>query len=146
MLKEKLLEDLKLAMKEKDINKKNAVQMVRTAILQIEKDKQIEVSDEQILDIISKEIKKRKESLEDFEKAGREDLIQKTNEEIKAIEGYLPAQLTDEELKEKLQEIIAELGATTMKDMGSVMKKSKEVIGAAADGKRINEIVKSLLN
>lgn len=146
MLKEKLLEDLKLAMKEKDINKKNAVQMVRTAILQIEKDKQIEVSDEQILDIISKEIKKRKESLEDFEKAGREDLIQKTNEEIKAIEGYLPAQLTDEELKEKLQEIIAELGATTMKDMGSVMKKAKEVIGAAADGKRINEMVKSLLN
>lgn len=145
MLKEKLLEDLKLAMKEKDINKKNAVQMVRTAILQIEKDKQIEVSDEQILDIISKEIKKRKESLEGFEKAGREDLIQKTNEEIKAIEGYLPAQLTDEELKEKLQEIIAELGATTMKDMGSVMKKAKEVIGAAADGKRINEIVKALL-
>lgn len=145
MLKEKLLEDLKLAMKEKDINKKNAVQMVRTAILQIEKDKQIEISDEQILDIISKEIKKRKESLEDFEKAGREDLIQKTNEEIKAIEGYLPAQLTDEELKEKLQEIIAELGATTMKDMGSVMKKAKEVIGAAADGKRINEIVKALL-
>lgn len=146
MLKEKLLEDLKLAMKEKDINKKNAVQMVRTAILQIEKDKQIEVSDDQILDIISKEIKKRKESLEDFKKAGREDLIQKTSEEIKAIEGYLPAQLTDEELKEKLQEIIAELGATTMKDMGSVMKKAKEVVGAAADGKRINEIVKSLLN
>lgn len=146
MLKEKLLEDLKLAMKEKNINKKNAVQMVRTAILQMEKDKKIEVSDEQILDIIAKEIKKRKESLVDFEKAGRDDLIQKTNEEIKAIEGYLPTQLTDDELKQKLQDIIKEIGATTMKDMGSVMKKAKEVIGASADGKRINEAVKELLN
>ena len=145
MLKEKLLEDLKFAMKEKDINRKNAVQMVRTAILQIEKDKGIQVTDEQILDIIAKEIKKRKESLVDFEKANREDLIKKTNEEINAIECYLPRQLTDEELKTQLQEIIKETGATTMKDMGLVMKKAKETIGAAADGKRINEVVKELL-
>ena len=146
MLKEKLLEDLKLAMKEKDINKKNAVQMVRTAILQVEKDKKIEVTDEQILDIIAKEIKKRNEALLDFEKANREDLIQKTNEEINAIKCYLPNQLTDEELKTKLKEIIEETGATTMKDMGLVMKKAKETIGASADGKRINEIVKELLS
>lgn len=75
MLKEKLLEDLKSAMKEKNTNKKNAVQMVRTAILQIEKDKGIEVTDEQIIDIIAKEVKKRKDSLADFEKANRQDLI-----------------------------------------------------------------------
>lgn len=146
MLKEKLLEDLKSAMKDKDINRKNAVQMVRTAVLQVEKDKKIDVSDEQILDIIAKEIKKRKEALVDFEKAGREDLIQKTNKEINAIEVYLPKQLTDEELKEKLQEIVKELGATTMKDMGNVMKRAKEAIGASADGKRINECVKELLS
>lgn len=145
MLKEKLLEDLKVAMKEKDVNKKNAVQMVRTAILQIEKDKGIEVSDSQILDIIAKEIKKRKESLVDFEKAGREDLIKKVNEEISAIEGYLPKQLTDEELEIKIKEIITEVGATSMKEMGLVMKKAKETIGASADGKRINEKVKEML-
>ena len=145
MLKEKLLEDLKSAMKEKNINKKNAVQMVRTAILQVEKDKGIEVTDAQILDIIAKEIKKRKESLVDFEKAGRDDLIQKTTEEINSIEVYLPKQLTDEELKVELEKIIKETGATSMKDMGNVMKSAKEVIGASADGKRINEMVKELL-
>ena len=80
MLKEKLLNDLKEAMKEKNVNKKNAVQMVRTAILQIEKDKGIEVSDEQIINIIAKEVKTRKDSLVEFEKAERQDLIDKTNE------------------------------------------------------------------
>ena len=145
MLKEQLLEDLKLAMKEKDVNKKNAVQMVRTAILQVEKDKGIQVTEGQILEIIAKEIKKRNEALVDFEKAGREDLIEKTREEIKAIEKYLPKQLSDDELKTKLQEIITEVGAQTMKDMGLVMKKAKETIGASADGRRMNEIVKELL-
>lgn len=145
MLKDELLEDLKVAMKEKDANKKNAVQMVRTAILQVEKDKGIQVTEGQILDIIAKEIKKRNEALMDFEKAGREDLIEKTKEEIKAIEKYLPKQLTDDELKAKLQEIITETGAQTMKEMGIVMKKAKETIGASADGRRINEIVKELL-
>ena len=145
MLKEKLLEDLKTAMKEKDVNKKNAVQMVRTAILQIEKDKGIEVQDNQIIDIIAKEVKTRKDSLQEFEKAQRQDLIDQINEEIKALEVYLPKQLTDEELEEKVKEIIAKLGATTIKDMGSVMKEAKAEIGASADGKRINETVRKIL-
>ena len=145
MLKEKLLEDLKEAMKEKDINRKNAVQMVRTAILQTEKDKGIEVSDEQVLNIISKEVKTRKDSLNEFEKADRTDLIQKTQEEITVLEKYLPAQLSDEELEMKLKDIITEVGATSMKDMGNVMKSAKEKIGASADGKRINEVVRKLL-
>ena len=98
MLKEKLLSDLKTAMKEKNVNRKNAVQMVRTAILQIEKDKGIEVTDEQIIEIIAKEVKKRKDSLPDFERANRQDLIDQINEEISALEEYLPKQLTDEEL------------------------------------------------
>ena len=86
MLKEKLLNDLKDAMKAKDTNKKNAVQMVRTAILQIEKDKCIEVTDEQIIDIIAKEVKTRKDSLVEFEKAERQDLIDQTNSEISVLE------------------------------------------------------------
>lgn len=145
MLKEKLLEDLKQAMKEKNVNRKNVVQMVRTAILQVEKDKGIDVTDEQILNIIAKELKTRKDSLADFQKAGRADLINQVNEEISVLEEYLPKQLSDEELKEKVKEIITKVGATTIKDMGNVMKTAKTEIGAKADGKRINEVVKELL-
>lgn len=145
MLKEKLLEDLKDAMKTKNVNKKNAVQMVRTAILQIEKDKGIEVSDEQILGIVAKEVKTRKDAIAEYEQANREDLIEKANEEIKALEEYLSKQLTDEELVTEVKKVIEKLNATSMKDMGPVMKEAKATIGAQADGKRINEVVKSLL-
>lgn len=145
MLKEKLLEDLKDAMKTKNVNKKNAVQMVRTAILQIEKDKGVEVSDEQILEIVAKEVKTRKDAIAEYEQANREDLIEKANEEIKALEEYLPKQLTDEELVTEVKKVIEKLNATSMKDMGPVMKEAKATIGAQADGKRINEVVKSLL-
>ena len=145
MLKEKLLEDLKDAMKTKNVNKKNAVQMVRTAILQIEKDKWIEVSDEKILGIVAKEVKTRKDAIAEYEQANREDLIEKANEEIKALEEYLPKQLTDEELVAEVKKVIEKLNATSMKDMGPVMKEAKATIGAQADGKRINEVVKSLL-
>ena len=145
MLKEKLLEDLKDAMKTKNVNKKNAVQMVRTAILQIEKDKGIEVSDEQKLGIVAKEVKTRKDAIAEYEQANREDLIEKANEEIKALEEYLPKQLTDEELVTEVKKVIEKLNATSMKDMGPVMKEAKATIGAQADGKRINEVVKSLL-
>ena len=145
MLKEKLLEDLKDAMKTKNVNKKNAVQMVRTAILQIEKDKGIEVSDEQILGIVAKEVKTRKDAIAEYEQANREDLIEKANEEIKALEEYLPKQLNDEELVAEVKKVIEKLNATSMKDMGPVMKEAKATIGAQADGKRINKVVKSLL-
>lgn len=146
MLKERLLEDLKNSMKEKNINRKNVVQMVRAAILQIEKDKKIEVSDSQIVEIIAKEAKKRKDALEDYQKSGREDLIEQMNQEIKILNEYLPKQLTEEELTQKMQEIITELGATSIKDIGAVMKKAKETIGAAANGKAINEVAKKILN
>lgn len=146
MLKEKLLQDLKQSMKEKNVNRKNAVQMVRTAILQIEKDKGIEVTDDQIIEIIAKEVKKRKDSLADYEKAQRQDLIDQINEEIAVLEEYLPKQLSDEELESKVKEIVEKLGATSIKDMGKVMKEAKAQIGVSADGKRINEAVKKLLN
>ena len=145
MLKEKLLEDLKNSMKEKNINRKNVIQMVRAAILQIEKDKGIEVDDNKILEIIAKEVKTRNDSLEDFEKGGREDLVKQAKEEIEILSEYLPKQLTREELREKLEVIVKEVGATTIKDMGKVMKVAKEQIGTAADGRSINEVVKELL-
>ena len=145
MLKEKLLQDLKESMKEKNVIRKNVVQMVRAAILQVEKDKQIEVTDEQIVEIIAKEAKKRKDSLAEYEKSGREDLIQNIKSEIAIIEEYLPKQLTREEIVPIIKGIIEETGATSMKDMGNVMKEAKNKIGASSDGKTLSEVVKELL-
>ena len=128
MLKEKLLEDLKNSMKEKNVIRKNVIQMVRAAILQVEK-----------------ETKKRKDSIADYEKSGRQDLLDQINEEITILEEYLPEQLSVEEIEERVKEIITELGATSMKEMGLVMKTAKEKLGASADGKTINEVTKKLL-
>ena len=146
MLKEKLLEDMKTSMRDKNVIRKNVIQMVRAAILQVEKDKQIELNDDQILEIIAKESKKRKDSLTDYEKSGREDLINQIKEEIQILSEYLPKELAKEEIEKIVDEIIAKLGATTIKDMGPVMKEAKAKIGPAADGKTINEIVKQKLN
>ena len=145
MLKEKLLEDLKNAMKDKNTVRKNVVQMVRAAILQVEKDQKVELSDEEIINIMAKEAKKRKDSLEDYKKSNRQDLIDQIEEEIHIIEEYLPKQLTKEEIAKIVKEIINEVGATSIKDMGKVMKTAKEKIGAASDGKTINEVVRELL-
>ncbi len=146
MLKEKLLEDMKISMRDKNVIRKNVIQMVRAAILQVEKDKQIELDDNQITEIIAKESKKRKDSLSDYEKSGREDLIEQIKEEIEILSEYLPKQLEKEEIEKIVEEVITEVGAQTIKDMGKVMKAAKEKIGVAADGKTINEIVKQKLS
>ena len=145
MLKEKLMEDLKNSMKNKDEIRKNTVQMVRAAILQIEKDKGIQVEDDKILEIIAKEVKSKKDALKDFEKANREDLISQTNAEIEILQEYLPQQLSREEIKVELEKIISKLGATTMKDMGAIMKEAKAQMGASTDGKTINEVAKEIM-
>ncbi|MFR1777780.1 MAG: GatB/YqeY domain-containing protein [Clostridia bacterium] len=146
MLKEKLLEDLKNSMKEKNVVRKNVVQMIRAAILQKEKDNQIELNDEEIMQIIAKEAKTRKDALPDYEKSGREDLIKEVKEEIAIIEEYLPKQLTKEEILPIIQEIINKTGASSIKDMGKVMGEAKKQLGVSADGKTISECVKELLS
>jgi len=145
MLKEKLMEDLKNSMKTKNEIRKNTVQMVRAAILQIEKDKGIQVEDNKILEIIAKEVKTKRDAIKDFEKAERQDLVEQTKQEISILEEYLPQQLTREEIKVELEKIIAKVGATTMKDMGVVMKEAKEKLGAQADGRTINEVAKEIM-
>ncbi len=146
MLKEKLMEDLKQSMKDKNVNRKNVVQMVRAGILQVEKDKKIELDDNQILELISKEYKKRSDSLADYEKAGRQDIIDQVKDEMSVLEEYLPKKLSEEELTAQVNQIIADLGATSIKDMGNIMKVAKERLGVNADGKMINEIVKKSLS
>ena len=133
-------------MKEKDVIRKNTVQAIRTAILQVEKDKGIELSEEQIVDIIAKESKKRKDATAEFEKSGREDLREQNKKELEILAQYLPKQLSVEEIENIVKEVIQTVGATSMKDMGIVMKTSKEKIGAAGDGKVISDVVKKLLS
>ena len=137
MLKEKLLEDLKECMKNKNTVRKNVVQMVRAGILQVEKDKQITLNDDQIIDIIAKESKKRKDSLVDYEKSGREDLIAQIKEEIAVLAEYLPKRLSEEELENIIKEVIEEQGATSMKDMGKVMKARIIARGGVVEGEAL---------
>ena len=145
MLKEKLLADLKQSMKDKNVVRKNTVRMVRAGILQIEKDTGKEVDDNKIIEIIAKEMKTKKDAIKDFEKAGRQDLVDQTNDEMKVLEEYLPKQLSKEEIKEIVEKVIKDVGATSIKDMGIVMKEAKAKIGAGADGRTINEVAKELL-
>ena len=145
-LKEKLMDDLKMAMKDKDITRKNTVQMVRSAILQYEKDNLCELDDDGILDVIAKELKKRRDVLPEYEKSGRDDLIEVLNKEIETLLAYLPKQLTKEELEVIVKDAIAEVGATSMKDMGKIMAAVMPKTRGRADGKMINLIVKENLS
>lgn len=146
MLKEKLLQDFKLSMQEKNELRKNTIQLLRAAVLQSEKDNQKELNDNEILTIMAKEVKKRKDSLPDYEKSQRQDLIDQINNEILIIKEYLPEELSNQEQEEIVKQIIKEGNFTSMKEMGQIMKMAKEKIGPSADGKLINEIVRAILN
>ena len=145
-LKDTLLNDMKTAMKEKDVLRKNTVQLVRAAILQKEKDQQITLDDSAILDVIAKEVKSRRDSLVEFEKGGRQDLVDATNRELEILLGYLPRQLSAEEIEALVAEAIAETGAQTMRDIGKVMAAVRPKTKGVADGKQVNEIAKKLLS
>ena len=144
-LKEKLKEDLKSSMKNKDTIRKSVITLVRAAIKQIEVDQRVELDDVAVMDIISKQLKQRNDSLAEFEKAGREDLIEETKSEIQVLKEYLPQQLSEEELEKIVIETIAEVGATSMKDMGKIMAIIKPKTAGRADGRKINELVKKNL-
>ena len=144
-LKERLLQDMKDAMKAKDTVRKNTVQLVRSGVLQIEKDKKIELDDEGVLDVIAKELKKRRDSLPEFEKSGRTDLIENLNKEREVLLGYLPEQLTEEEIQVIVDETIKEVQAESMKDMGKVMAAVTPKVKGRADNKIVSNYVKKLL-
>ena len=132
-------------MKEKDTVRKNTVQLVRSGILQIEKDKKIELDDEGVLDVISKELKKRRDSMPDYVKSGRQDLIDNLNKEIEVLLTYLPKQLTEDEIKVIVEEAVKETGAATMKDMGKVMANVTPKVKGRADNKIVSGLVKQML-
>lgn len=133
-------------MKEKDAITKNTIQMIRAAILQTEKDKQIELDDNGILEIISKQVKQKNDALEQFEKANRQDLVEQTKLEINVLKEYLPKQLSREEVEQIVVDLSRTLGISDMKGMGTLIKSAKAKIGAGSDGKTISEVVKKVLN
>ncbi|MBQ5709556.1 MAG: GatB/YqeY domain-containing protein, partial [Anaerotignum sp.] len=136
---------LKTAMKEKDTLKKDTVQLIRSGILQFEKDNKVELDDEGVMEIITKQLKSRRDSLPDFVKSGREDLIEKLNKEIEILLSYLPEQLSEEEIAKIVEEAIAETGAASVKDMGKVMGIVNPKLKGRADMKVVGALVKKLL-
>lgn len=144
-LKEQLLEDMKISMRDKYVIRKNTVQMTRAAVLQVEKDNKVTLDDDGILDIISKEVKKRRDSMPEFEKSGRQDLIDSLKAEIEVLLQYLPQQLTEEELEPIVRQAVEETGAASVKDMGKVMQAVMPKVKGRADGKMINQIAKRIL-
>ena len=145
-LRTQIKDDIKTAMKAKEVQKRDALRLLDSAMKQVEVDERKELSDDDVMAIIAKQIKQRNDAAEQYKAAGRDDLLEKELSEIAIYETYLPAQLSDEELSEALKAIIAETGAASMKDMGKVMGAAKTKIGSQADGKRINECVKALLS
>lgn len=135
-----------MAMKKKDAITKNTIQMIRAAILQTEKDKQIELDDNAILEIVSKQVKQKNDALEQFEKANRQDLVEQTKLETNILKEYLPKQLSREEVEQIVVDLSRTLGISDMKGMGTLIKSAKAKIGAGSDGKTISEVVKKVLN
>ena len=144
-MKEQLLQDLIEAMKEKDILKKDTITMLRAAILQVEKDSQKVLTEDEMSAIVAKEVKKRKESVKEYEDAGREDIANNLKREIEILSKYLPEQLSEEEIAKMVEDAISESGATSPKDMGKVMSILRPKTAGKADGKLVSDIVKEKL-
>jgi len=144
-LKERLMDDLKVSMKNGDKVRKNVVTMVRAAIKQKEVDERIELNDEAIIDVISKQVKQKKDAIEDFNKGQRQDLVELTEKEISILLDYLPQQLTESELQEIVKEAIEEVGANSIKDLGKIMSNVMPKIKGRADGSMVNNIVRQYL-
>ena len=144
-LKEQLKSDLKDAMRSKEIVKRDSIRAINTMIKQIEVDERKELNDEDVIKLVQRGIKQREEASIQYKDAGRDDLAQVEQEQIEVFKIYLPQQLSDEELETGMKEVIAEVGATTIKDMGKVMGTASKKFAGIADGKRINEMVKKLL-
>lgn len=146
MLKDKISKDLATAMKSKDEKLTMALRNIRTKVIEAEK-RQVgtEVTDQDIISILSKLAKERKQSIEAYQKANRNDLVENESMELKVIESYLPQQMSIDEITQKVLEIIKENNFSTIKDMGKVIKAFNEKYSGQADGKTVSDIVKSNL-
>jgi Uncharacterized conserved protein len=144
-LSERLTDDMKQAMKSQDKFKLSTIRMMRAAVKNLEIELKRPLDDNEVLDILSREIKQRKDSLQEFKKAGRDDLVTDLAAEIEIISQYLPEQLTEEEIQEIVRQTIHELGASSKAEMGKVMSALMPKTKGRADGKLVNQIVQQFL-
>lgn len=145
-LKDQINDDLKEAMKSRDKLRTETLRTLRSAIKYAEIETGAELDDAGVLAVIAKQAKQRQDSIVQFEKGQRADLVEKESAEFAILENYLPAQMSAEEIREKVQAVIAELGVTDMKGMGQVMKRVMAELKGQADGKVVNQIVRELLS
>ena len=144
-LKETLMQDLTTAMKNKAKRTKDTITMVRAAIKQKEVDERVELDDDGVIQVIAKEIKERRGSIEEFQKAGRDDLVDSTKAEIDVLLNYMPEQLSEEELEAMIRKVMEENNITEKKQMGLLMKSIMPKVQGRADGKAVNAIVNRIL-
>lgn len=144
-IKEKMSEDLKNAMKNGDNFRRDTIRLLNSSLKQVEVDKRVVLCDEDVINILKSAYKQRLDASEAYKEAGREDLLEKENAEMKIILEYLPKQLSDEELHNEVSKTIKTMGEVGPKDMGKVMAALKH-LSQVADGRRISEVVKSILN
>ena len=145
-LKDKIISDMTAAMKSQDAARTSTLRMVKAAIINREKEGSGEISDEDVLKLLRSQVKQRRDSVEQYEKGGRPELAAKEQAEIAIIEAYLPQAASAEEIEQVVEGAIAETGASSMKDMGAVMKAAMaKLAGKNADGKMVSETVKAKL-
>ena len=145
-LLKKLQDEMKKALKSKNTLKLSVIRMLISEIKKEQIDKKKELSDEEILKIIQRYAKQRREAIEQYKKAGRQDLVEKEEKELNIVLEFLPKQLTEEEINKIVEETIKEIGASSIKDMGKVMKAVMEKVKGRADGSIVSKIVKAKLD
>ncbi|MCG6945695.1 MAG: GatB/YqeY domain-containing protein [Deltaproteobacteria bacterium] len=145
-LQEQISAALKDAMRARDEAKMITLRLVLAAIKKREKEARSLLEDQEVISVITTQIKQRRESIEQYRKAGREDLAQREENELEILQGYMPEQVSEEEISNTLDEIIAEVGAASMKDMGKVMKAAMAKLAGRAEGGAINAMVKAKLS
>ncbi|MBP1889531.1 uncharacterized protein YqeY [Clostridium moniliforme] len=144
-IKERLQEDWKTALKAKDKFRANVLSTAKSAILLVEKTDNRKVEDSEVIEILAREVKQRREAVLEFEKGNRQDLVDEANAEIKILLDYLPQQLSEEEIVQIVKEAAIEAGANSIKDMGKVMALVRPKTVGRADGKLVSQIVKNYL-
>ena len=145
-MRNQILEDLKSAMKAQEKLKLSVIRMVKSSIQMEELNKKRELTDEEVIDVISKQIKTRKDSINEFKKGGRNDLVESTSKEIEILSAYLPEQLTEEEINNIIDKVFEEVKPETSKDMGKVMKAVTPLVKGKADMGIVSSIIKNKLN
>lgn len=145
MLREKIADDMRAAMKAREQGRVAALRMLMAAVKNAEVEKLHDLSDDEVIEVVAREAKRRRESIDAFDKGGRTDLVEKESAELGVLEGYLPSKLTDDELAALVDQAIAETGATTPKQMGEVMKALMPKVRGRADGAQVSALVKARL-